>query len=209
MLIEIIDKYYQNKRSEKVQTHFYITDCGKCPRAVYFSMKGYPKKELEARVLRVFEHGDSTHERIMRVLYSLGLVVAREVEIPNEEVIHGRCDGIISIKGKEYIIEIKTIRDFKFAKLVEPETAHRRQINLYMHYFRKPQGIVLYESKDTQNLKEFIVEYDLKLCKEILQRFEELKYQIENDILPQKPLDLESWQCDYCDYKEECDKILT
>jgi len=54
MLIELIDKYYEDRREERNQEHFYISDAGKCQRVVYFSMKGYPRKEKEARVLRIF-----------------------------------------------------------------------------------------------------------------------------------------------------------
>jgi hypothetical protein len=36
MLKELIDQFYLDKQRDKEQTHFYITDAGKCTRAVFF-----------------------------------------------------------------------------------------------------------------------------------------------------------------------------
>ncbi|MDD5551979.1 MAG: PD-(D/E)XK nuclease family protein [Candidatus Pacebacteria bacterium] len=222
MLIEFIDQHYKDKYSERNQEHFYITDSGKCPRAVYFSMKGYKKKEKEARALRIFDRGDIIHQRIMSVLLAIPevRVVSSEIDIPSKELFHGRADAVISVNNKLYVVEIKSSGEFKFRKLAEPEDAHKKQIQLYMHYFKIPQGIVIYENKNTQEMKEFDLKYDQKFCKKIISDFEELKYQIENEIIPPIPLDLKEkresaenrkggfpWECEYCDFKDECDKI--
>ncbi|KUK99386.1 MAG: hypothetical protein XE08_0042 [Parcubacteria bacterium 32_520] len=86
MLIELIDKYYQDKRNDKNQEHFYITDAGKCSRAVYFSMKGYPKKEKELRILRIFDRGDIIHQRLMANFYGIPeiRVIASEIVFPQK-----------------------------------------------------------------------------------------------------------------------------
>lgn len=221
-LIDLIDKYYEDKHNEREKEHFYITDAGKCPRAVYFAMKGYPKKAKEGRALRIFDRGDIIHQRIMSVLFAIPevRVVASEIDIPAKELFHGRADAIISIDGKLYVVEIKSSGDFKFRKLEAPEDAHKKQIQLYMHYFKVPNGIVIYENKNTQEMKEFEEAYDPKLCKKIISEFEELRYQIENEIMPPIPLNLKEqrdaaergeggfpWECEYCDFREECDKI--
>jgi CRISPR/Cas system-associated exonuclease Cas4 (RecB family) len=222
MLIELIDKYYQDKRNEKNQEHFYVTDAGKCPRVVYFSMRGYPKKEKEARVLRIFDRGDIIHQRLMNTFYGIPeiRVTASEVDMPSKELFHGRADLIISVDNKLYVVDIKSSSDFKFQKLEEPELAHKKQIQLYMHYFKIPQGILIYENKNTQDLKEFGVKYDAAFCKKIISDFETLRYQVENEIVPPIPAELKEgreafsrgegkfpWECEYCDFREECDKI--
>jgi len=90
-----------------------------------------------------------------------------------------------------------------------------------MHYFKVPQGIILYENKNTQELREFELKYDYKLAKKIISEFESLKEQyIDQDIIPPIPLELKQaraavdnnegkfpWQCDYCDFRKECDKV--
>lgn len=222
MLIELIDKYYQDKRKDRAQEHFYVTDAGKCPRAIYFSMKGYPKKEKEPRVLRIFDRGDLIHQKLMANFWGIPeiRVVASEIDIPSKELFHGRADAIISVDGKLYVVDIKSSSDFKFQKLKEPELPHQYQVQLYMHYFKIDQGILLYENKNTQALKEFELKYDPELCKKIISDFENLRYQIENEIIPPIPADLKKkrelaeqgqggfpWECEYCDFKEVCGKI--
>jgi len=223
MLIELIDKYYEDRREERNQEHFYISDAGKCQRVVYFSMKGYPRKEKEARVLRIFDRGDITHQRLMRALFGISeiRVIASEIDMPSKEIIHGRADAIISIEDKLYVVDFKSMNDFKFQKMEAPEPSHQQQLQLYMHYFKVPQGIILYENKNTQALKEFELKYNYKLCKKIISDFESLKEQyLDQDIVPPIPLELKKarevannnegkfpWECNYCDFRKECDKV--
>jgi len=223
MLIELIDKYYEDRREERNQEHFYISDAGKCQRVVYFSMKGYPRKEKEARVLRIFDRGDITHQRLMRALFGISKirVIASEIDMPSKEIIHGRADAIISIEDKLYVVDFKSMNDFKFQKMEVPEPSHQQQLQLYMHYFKVPQGIILYENKNTQALKEFELKYNYKLCKKIISDFESLKEQyLDQDIVPPIPLELKKaregannnegkfpWACNYCDFRKECDKV--
>lgn len=207
MLKELINQFYTNHFKDRDKHHFYITDAGKCPRQIFFKFKKYPRKEPEARVLRIFDHGDYTHMRIMSVLFSLGIVRAAEIRIPPQEIIAGRADAIVGIEGKPYILEIKSSSHYKFDQLNAPDSDHFKQIQLYMHYFKVPQGILLYEDKNTQELKEFVVRYSPDLVQKVLADFEVLKGQIEKDIIPSIPKDIESWRCEYCEYREECQKI--
>jgi len=232
ILKKLINKYYEEKRREKNQMHFYITDAGKCLRAIYLSMKGYPRKEKEARVLRIFDIGDDIHQRLMRTLFGISeikvnnaevRVIASRIDVAPEELFHGRADAIISLNNKLYVVDFKSISDYKFKKLEkdEPEISHQYQLQLYMHYFKVPHGILLYENKNTQDFKEFELEYNYKLCKKIISDFENLKEEYLNqDIIPPIPLELKvkreaakdnkgkfPWECDYCDFREECDRI--
>lgn len=210
MLKELINQFYSDrakKRNEKDQTRFYISDAGKCPRAVYFRFKGAPKKELEPEKMRVFEVGDHTHMRLLSVLFSLGLVRATEIKIPPQEIISGKADAIIGFEdGKPWLIDFKSISDFAFQKLNEPRPDHVKQVQLYMHYFKVPQGILLYENKNTQELREFQVQYNSTIVQRLLGELEILKEQIEKDTIPFIPKDLESWRCEYCEYQEECQR---
>ncbi len=209
MLIELIDKYYQKKREEKDQHSFYVTDAGRCPRAIFFSMKGFPRKEKEPKLLRILDRGEMIHQGLMRSLFESPdiRVVAAEISIPPNSIVKGRADAIVSVENKLYVVEIKSIASPKYSNPEIPKKAHRYQIQLYLHFFEIEKGILIYENKNTQELMEFEEKYDKKLCEKILEDFKTLKYHIENDILPPKPKDLEPWQCEYCDFKEVCQKI--
>ncbi|HEB01496.1 MAG TPA: Dna2/Cas4 domain-containing protein [Candidatus Portnoybacteria bacterium] len=207
MLRELIDQFYLDGDKGRDQDHFYITDAGKCPRQVYFKFKKAPKKDLDAKTLRIFDHGNYTHLRIMGTLFSLGLVQGSEITIPKQEIINGRADAIISLDNKPYVIEIKTASSYKFDSLTQPESDHLGQIQLYLHFFNIKDGILIYENKNTQELKEFSIKYDQKLVEELLENFKKLKEKIDNNIIPEKPTGLEPWRCNYCVYRKECNKV--
>jgi len=207
MLKELIDKFYLDRQKDKEQQHFYITDAGKCPRAIFFKFKNAPRKEIEANILRMFDHGDHIHQLIMKPLLSVRdvHVVSSEVNIPPQELISGRADAIIS-DGKElYVLDIKSINSMIFKTLEEAKEENVNQVQLYLHYFKIKKGILLYVSKDNQELKEFIVDYNKDRSEALLAALANLKTQIDKNIIPCRfagyPV---NWQCKYCQFKEIC-----
>lgn len=207
MLKEIIDQFYLKRQESRGQTRFYVSNAGKCPRQVFFAMKNYPKKSMEAQALRKMHHGDVVHSKLKNILYSLGIVKATEIEIPPQELVSGRADAIIGMNGKEYVVELKSINSFGFEQLDRPKDGDVKQLTLYMHYFNIAQGLLVYENKNTQEMKEFEVSYDGALAKSIMDSFASLKQNVDSGQVPEKPGELEQWQCDYCPYIEECDKV--
>ncbi|PIV12885.1 MAG: hypothetical protein COS47_00155 [Candidatus Nealsonbacteria bacterium CG03_land_8_20_14_0_80_36_12] len=205
MLKEIIDKHYQDKRDERAKNKFYISDADKCPRQIFFKFKKAPRKEMEARILRIFDQGNYVHLRLMRDLFSLGIVVASEIDIPPKEDISGRADAIIRIDNELYLVDFKSINSSILQRMEKPKEEHVLQLQLYLHFFNLKKGILLYEGKDTSELKEFPVNYDKKLVKKVLNDFKRLKINVQKNLLPQQLPDYpENWQCQYCQFKEIC-----
>ncbi|MGC9031214.1 MAG: PD-(D/E)XK nuclease family protein [Minisyncoccia bacterium] len=205
MLKELIDKFYLDKNRDKNQTHFYITDAGKCPRSIFFKFKNAPREEAEARILRLYEHGDYIQMQMMNVLISLGLVRASEVNIPPQEIISGRADAILTLNNELYVVDFKSMNSMLFRELSEPKIEHINQIQLYLHYFKIPKGILLYVDKDTLALKEFFVDYNKELCDSLISDLEKLKEKIDKNIIPERLKDYpDNWQCRYCQFKEIC-----
>ncbi len=210
MLKELIDKFYLDRQKDKEQTHFYITDAGKCPRAIFFKFKNAPREEIEAKVLRMFDHGDHIHQLIMKPLVSTREihVVAAEVKIPPQELVSGRADAIISDGKDLYVLDIKSMNSMVFRNLSQPKEENIDQVQLYLHFFKIPKGILLYVNKDTQELKEFIVDYDKKRAQSLLDELAELQKKINSNTIPERLLDYPSnWQCQYCQFKEICSVI--
>lgn len=209
MLKELIDKFYLDRQRDKEQQHFYITDAGRCPRSLFFKFKNAPRKEMEPSVLRLFDHGDHMHQLIMKAL--LGTrdvhVVASEVNIPPQEIISGRSDAVISDGKSLYILDIKSMNSMVFDKLSGPKEENIDQIQLYLHYFKVPKGILLYVNKNSLELKEFVVDYDKERCLSLLQSLTETKKKIDVSLIPDRiagyPTD---WQCRYCQFKIICDE---
>jgi CRISPR/Cas system-associated exonuclease Cas4 (RecB family) len=226
MLKELIDKFYlerekEKRKKEKERIRFFISEAGKCPRMIFFRFKKAPAEEIEPERLRVFEEGEIIQQRILRHLFSLGIVRATEIQIPPQELVSGRADAIISfsekifsgseIETKEkiepgipYVLEIKSVSGkINLKKLPLPD--HINQLQLYLHYFKIKKGILLYLNKDTQEITEFIFDYDKDLVEKILNWFSKLKEKIESDLVPLRLLDWpDNWQCQKCEFFEIC-----
>ena len=207
MLKELIDKFYLDRQKDREQHHFYITDAGKCGRAIFFKFKKAPREEMEARVLRMFDHGDYIHQLIMRSLIAIRdvRVITAEVGIAPQEIISGRADAIISDGQDLYVLDIKSMNSMVFRNLSQPKEENIDQIQLYLHFFKIAKGILLYVNKDTQGLKEFLVDYEPKRAQSLLANLANLKTKIDSNIVPERiPIYPDDWQCQYCQFKEIC-----
>lgn len=205
MLKEIIDKFYSDRERDREQHRFYITDAGKCRRAVFFKFKNVPREKMTPEVLRMFDHGDYIQMQHLNTLFSLGIVRASEINIPAQEIISGRADAIITLNNELYVIDFKSMNSMIFQKLEAAKEENVNQIQLYLHFFKIPKGILLYVNKNTSQLKEFIINYDPLLCQKLLQDLSQLKAKIEKNIIPLRLLDYpDNWQCRYCQFKEIC-----
>ena len=227
MLKELIDKFYlererQKRGKRKERVRFYISEVGRCPRAIFFRFKKAPAEEIEPERLRIFEEGEIIQQRILRHLFSLGLIRATEVPIPPQEIIAGRADAIVSFSegvltdlgvkkipeidfGTPYVLEIKSISGrMNFDKL-KPNENHINQLQLYLHYFKIRKGILLYLNKDTQEMKEFFIDYDPRKVEILLEWFNKLKKKIEENTVPIRLLDWpKNWECKGCEFFEIC-----
>lgn len=207
MLKELIDQFYLDRQKDKGQHHFYITDAGKCNRAIFFKFKNVPREKMEARVLRMFEQGDSIHQLIMKPLLSTRdiRVVSSEVDIPPQELVSGRSDAILSDGKNLYVLDIKSMNSMVFKALSQAKEENINQLQLYLHYFKIPKGILLYVNKDTSELKEFIIEYDASIAQNLLRNLAALKAKIDSNFLPSRLPDFpQNWQCQYCQFQEIC-----
>ena len=205
MLREIIDKFYLDRQKDKEQHHFYITDAGKCARAIFFKFKNVPKEKMDAQILRLFDTGDYLQMQILNSLFSMGVVRASEVKIPPQELISGRADAIVTLDNELYVVDFKSMNSLIFKKLTEPKEDNVNQLQLYMHFFKIPKGILLYISKDDLGLKDFVVKYNKNRAEKLLKDLADLKIKIDNNIVPADTLvDKNNWQCRYCQFKEIC-----
>ena len=207
MLRELINQFYLDKQKDRRRVKFYITDAGKCSRSIFYKFKNAPKKDMEARILRLFEHGDYIHQLIMKPLLSLRKfhVVASEVNIPPKKLISGRADVVISDGKDLYIVDIKSMNSMIFRSLEEPKEENVDQLQLYLHFFKVPKGILLYVNKDTQELKEFLVDYDKPRAQRLLKILTNLKRKIDANVIPPRLPDYPlNWQCRYCPFKGIC-----
>lgn len=211
MLVDRLDEYFQREERDRPRDYFYVSEVGKCPRQIYYAVRGFPRPPLDGLTVRKLAVGDDAHRRLVQALYGMGVVVAAEVPIPPGNLFHGRCDVIVSLDGKNYVVEIKTAHPYTFEQMASgPRRDHYLQLQLYLHYFGIPQGIVLAENKATQELREFVVPYDKAEVGRVLGQFERLRELVfvrgELPPLPgaEEKRDWEFDQCRYCPYVPFC-----
>lgn len=205
MLRELIDKYYSDRERGREQHRFYITDAGKCGRAIFYKFKNAPREKMTPEILRMFDHGDYIQMQILNSLFSLGVVRASEINIPPQAIISGRADAIITLNNELYVVDFKSMNSIIFQKLTAAKEENVNQIQLYLHFFKIPRGILLYVNKNTLALKEFLVNYEPVLCNKLLSDLVILKTKIEANAIPDRLADYPAnWQCRYCQFKEIC-----
>ncbi len=205
MLKELIDQFYLDQQTSRKQNHFYVSDAGKCPRAIFFKFKNAPRKKMEPRMLRIFERGEHFHRNIFDVLYRLRIGVVTEVPMPSDGLVSGRADAILSIESKNYVVDIKSMNSMIFRKLVQPKEENIYQLQVYLHYFQIQNGILLYINKDDQNIREFHMKYNQGLAESLLEDFRRLKKKLDEHVVPKRFAGWpKNWQCRYCQFKEVC-----
>ncbi|MCX6759941.1 MAG: hypothetical protein NTW46_01190 [Candidatus Nealsonbacteria bacterium] len=94
-----------------------------------------------------------------------------------------------------------------FRSMLEAKPENIDQLQLYLHYFEIPKGILLYVNKDNLDLKEYIFDYDKNRAEFLLEGLSNLREKIDSNILPKRIQGYpDDWQCRFCGYKEICDK---
>lgn len=136
------------------------------------------------------------------------------------------CDGILKYKGMYYILEIKTESTFKFRYRNDIAFEHKNQARAYAYNLGIDKVIFLYENRDFNDKKTFILsptkeELDVwlemimgilnsKEPPELMPEFlEELAYAVETKKVPQKAMRELNWQerfkqCGYCPFQAQC-----
>ena len=173
MIVNIIDEYLTKRPRKARENRCFHPSTLHLPAQQlyehYFSQKG--EEEIEPRLMRIFDNGHGVHERIQQYLREAGLLVQAEVPVRNDEYeIVGTCDGIIEIGGKRGVIEIKSINANGFYCLYGPKPEHLIQLNIYCFCTGIPRGIILYECKDNQELKEFFVRREQSVFTPVLKK---------------------------------------
>lgn len=159
-----------------------------CPR--FFALVGLDllirRKDIDAQLQRIFDNGHSLHDRYQKYTRDMGITsevpelvargkkigkkrYAQEVRLDHKVGITGNTDDILDVDQFIEVVDYKSINTYKFKMIMEPLDYHEKQLTIYMGMVfylldgnpPKPlRGRMVYEDKDTQALKEFIVPWD-------------------------------------------------
>jgi len=209
MLKEIknkLDKAITENNEKRKRKYLYASDIYQCQRKICLEFKGMVQ-EFEPRTLRVFDNGNSTHERITKYFAQAGMLLEEEKVLPDfvEEIeVHGRLDLLLNVDGEQVVGEIKSIN---MRMVDKPKREHIAQLMFYLHQMGLKTGILIYESKQTQELFLFKVDYDESVARKVIDWFKETDKKMRQKRLPKK-MNPQYYPCkfgqSFCPFFEEC-----
>ena len=183
-LLKTMDTHLQSVQTPQRAGVFYPSALGNpCNRFLYMAYNGLlVDKPLQSNTQRIFDNGSYLEERMDTYFKDMGILLDREVSLLLEvPPISGRCDFILShdTYGK-IILELKSINDRGFKVLKHSaKVEHELQIQIYLNLLPAEWGTVLYENKNDQKLKAFIVKKNPTAFKQILKRCDKIMSMLE------------------------------
>lgn len=155
-----------------------------CQRKIAYARK-YEKSPYSAadpKSLRIFETGHDAHGKYQGWLaYIFRDDFQAEVPISIEKYnISGNCDGKLMYPlddGRKVtvVLEFKTIKQEKWEKLRGPMDKHVDQALIYMAALDAPVACFLYENKNTQEMKEYLVSFE-----SVRDRWDRIERRVQN-----------------------------
>jgi CRISPR/Cas system-associated exonuclease Cas4 (RecB family) len=219
--------FYPSEASVKYEDNGEEQVAGACLRKSYYRIKhGDQRGEVSARGAHIMQHGRSIEESLTEVFKQMGIWRANSVRFKDNEFnISGEIDVVlVEPDGTEYGAEVKTAYGYMAEKDIigntyqngKPKASHLLQTLIYCYVFRDrlPYFRILYMFRDSCSRRTFKVElheedglYYPKIdgviskkftIQDVLNRYKELQYYLDNEILPPRDFQLE-----YTDEKVE------
>lgn len=207
------DTKFRQKKSFAPSGLFYGS--GACAKRWYLSFVGGNFKATSDNPLSIasMRNGIASHERIQNAMKNAG--IAKEIERPvrlESPPIFGFADAIIDFEGKEYVGEIKTTthQNFEYRKKTgKIADYHLGQMLMYMLILGIDFGVVIYESKDTNELYAITIEMTPEYrewAESVLEWCREVWDMYENGIMPKRSFRVNSKVCGTCPLERVCDE---
>lgn len=180
---------------------------GSCHRKQQFVFHGVAKTPYASSTRGIFVNGDYVH--LKHQVAGLRMGYLKDVEIPvryPELNLTGTIDGITS---EDAIVDFKSINSRGFGDLIAARRDHVQQVHSYMLATGLQKGMVLYENKDNQEMKEFHFDRDEEIIEKIRSGYEELNALEDQGILAEPLPDPSCFECRYCPFNRTCRKLTT
>lgn len=168
---------------------FSASGMGRCLREQVFSYLGVEeRKRVETDKVMIFHDGHFRHLKWQALLRQAGLLVEAEIPIwlPKWRM-KGTLDGIGEQENwGTYGIELKGANDRSYKYVLEngPKMEHLLQIHAYMIGHELDLFSLIYENKNTQEWKEFVVRWDDELGDEVTTQAQYLNSRVDEGVLP-------------------------
>lgn len=194
-------------RPPRVRTAtFSASGAGRCLRERQLAFLGLPQAPNSEKTMNIFANGDYVHLRHQVAGLMEGYLQAAEVPVLNVTYnLTGTMDGKLDNGG---LAEYKSINSRGFAGVCSygPKNEHLGQVSSYLLAGDLDFAQILYENKDTQELKEFRVGRDEKRIAEVVQELEQLNEATDSRRLLPMLTECQEKRGRYrsCPYREVC-----
>jgi len=184
-----------------------------CKRQLAYVLLGLNISNIGAKLRRIFDNGKYYHLRVQKYIkkmskagiYGIKLLTTEERIGPTEDNISSQPDQTLIIDGLKYVLELKSINDHGFKELMGVSEGYTDQIQLYMHVTGIPRTLVLYENKNDQEFKEYVITYDADTVRKILDKFASVTKANKREILPERECKGEyEYKAKHCNYCSVC-----
>lgn len=185
---------------------------GGCLRKQVFNRKDASKtNESDDRALRVFKCGELFHKFVQDTVVKNNPAAQVEVLVNTDDV----C-GYADIVTDDEVIEIKSQHSRAFwhmekenVDITESKPNHCYQVMTYCHFLKKPQGRLVYISKDDLCIAEYILPFTPQWAQKVTDELAVLNdYWSKTSLPPAEPRlykQKTEWaECGYCDWKDAC-----
>lgn len=207
------DEVYRQKHSFAPSGLFYGS--GTCAKRWFLSFRGGQfQNKSDPLAVAGMKNGIDSHARIQAAMLKSGVASAIEVKVTNEDPpILGYVDALLVLSdGTEPLGEIKTTKhkNFEYRRNTNKiADYHIAQILPYMRILKKDKAVVLYESKDTNELHPILFnltpEYD-ELTDQIFDWCRNVWQLHLDDIMPARSFRRGSKVCAGCPVEKLCDQ---
>lgn len=164
-------------------------------------------EQLPVGLLRIFEEGNAIHEKWQRLFIRGGYAKAHDCDMTqfNDEYMISFTPDIIAtipqFYDKPMIVEIKSMNSFAYQK--QPKhIAGTKQLQWYLYLTGLDKGFVLADSKNDQEFRVEIVNYDKEVVLPFIDRAEQVKHAynklMKEKKMTKRPAKATSPSSDFC-----------
>ena len=195
--------------SRNRNTKFRGSSVEKCERAQMFRAIGMEETPFDdSKTSNIFATGNSLHLKWQMAGLTEGWLEDAEVavELPELEL-GGTLDGIL-YDGSGF--EFKTVNNRGYAMAEstgKPQKGHISQVQTYMMMTDIEKFSIVYENKDNQEWREFVIPRDEEEITDIRGRIFNLYHDFKEKRLPKVKrtcLDEDGWEYRNCPYRDRC-----
>lgn len=219
MITPILQEYLTTRQGTSIDlsipTKFRMSDAGKCRLMRYLKRSGKPFEQSHGNLFAL-EAGNVIHSWVENAVFSAGYGVESEGELEDEHRI-GHFDLLLDVNEELVLVEVKTVNSKKMYYIDRqnaPDKQHLYQLVTYWEAIHTSSPIlkssetlsrayIVYINRDNwQDIRELEVEIDRLWQEEVRQDWNILlDAWLNHDAPSPNP---ESWECHYCNYKNDC-----